>query len=223
MEIVWQAEDSLREKKVENDLKDLLKTMVAFANSVAPGDTAKIFIGERDNGTVQGVKNTDNIQKTVPKEAEKIYPEIYYKTEVYERDGKQCDRVDIKHNGQTPHFGGPSWVRRGTQSDPARADVFQQLIDLRSNTVTELAKWLGKKIIVSWANIEGPHVIGPNWCPCPCKLETVTGYFSTFTKWGHELRQSEPNTWLDLSWNDNEQVLHIFVNPTMRARPPFGW
>ena len=73
MDIVWQAEDSLREKKVESDLKDLLKTLVAFANSVAPGDTAKIFIGEKDDGTVQGVTNPDNIQKTVTKEAEKIY------------------------------------------------------------------------------------------------------------------------------------------------------
>jgi hypothetical protein len=85
MEIVWQAEDSLREKKVESDLKDLLKTLVAFANSVAPGDTAQIFVGERDDGTVQGVTNTDSIQKSVKKEAEKIYPGIYYKTEVYER------------------------------------------------------------------------------------------------------------------------------------------
>lgn len=99
MEIVWQPEDNLREKKVESDLKDLLKTMVAFANSVAPGDTAKIFIGERNDGTVQGVTNADNIQKTIVKEADKIYPEIYYRTEVYERDGKQCVRIDIKHNG----------------------------------------------------------------------------------------------------------------------------
>jgi hypothetical protein len=60
MNIVWQAEDSLREKKVESDLKDLQKTLVAFANSVAPGDTAKIFIGEKDDGTVQGVKDTDS-------------------------------------------------------------------------------------------------------------------------------------------------------------------
>jgi predicted HTH transcriptional regulator len=55
MNIVWQAEDSLREKKVESDLKDLLKTLVAFANSVAPGDVARIFIGEKDDGSVQGV------------------------------------------------------------------------------------------------------------------------------------------------------------------------
>jgi hypothetical protein len=32
IDIDWQAEDSLREKKVESDLKDLLKTLVAFAN-----------------------------------------------------------------------------------------------------------------------------------------------------------------------------------------------
>jgi predicted HTH transcriptional regulator len=95
MDIVWQAEDSLREKKVESGLKDLLKTMVAFANSVAPGDTARIFIGEKDDGTVQGVTNTDNIQKSLAKEAEKIYPEIYCRTEVYEREGKQCVRVEL--------------------------------------------------------------------------------------------------------------------------------
>src|SRR5580658_8069862 len=114
MPSVWQAEDSLTEKKLENDLQDLLKTLVAFANSVAPGDTAKIFIGERDDGTVQGVKSTDNIQKSVKKEADKIYPEIFYKTQVYERDGKQCVRVSIQHNGLAPHFGGQAWVRRGS-------------------------------------------------------------------------------------------------------------
>src|SRR6185312_2452304 len=98
-DIVWQAEDFLREKKTEGDLKDLLRTLVAFANSVAPDDTAKIFIGERDDGTVAGVTNADNIQKKVRDECDKIYPEIYYRTTVYQREGKTCVRVDIKHNG----------------------------------------------------------------------------------------------------------------------------
>jgi predicted HTH transcriptional regulator len=53
MNLVWQAEDSLREKKLQNDLGDLLKTMVAFANSVAPNDVAIILIGEKYDGTVQ--------------------------------------------------------------------------------------------------------------------------------------------------------------------------
>jgi len=116
VDIVWQAEDSLREKKVESDLKDLLKTLVAFANSVAPGDTAKIFIGEKDDGTVQGVTNPESINRTVAKEADRIYPPIYYQTEVYEREGRRCVLVTIKHNGQAPHFGGPAWVRQGSRT-----------------------------------------------------------------------------------------------------------
>ena len=138
--IVWQAEDSLREKKLENDLGDLLKTLVAFANSVAPGDTAQIFIGEKEDGTVQGVSNTDNIQKSVKKEADKIYPEIYYRTEVYERQGRQCVRVDIKHNEQAPHFGGTSWVRRGSVTVPATADVYQRIIEMRLVKTRELTR-----------------------------------------------------------------------------------
>jgi hypothetical protein len=77
MDIVWQAEDSLKEKKVENDLKDLLKRLVAVANSVAPDDTAKIFIGEKDYGKVRGVTDADNIQTNVKKEADKSHPEIH--------------------------------------------------------------------------------------------------------------------------------------------------
>src|SRR5713226_9450615 len=65
MDIVWQSEDSLREKKVESDLGDLLRTLVAFANSVGPDDTAQLFIGEKDDDTVQGVTNVDSIQKRI--------------------------------------------------------------------------------------------------------------------------------------------------------------
>jgi predicted HTH transcriptional regulator len=146
MNIVWQSEDSLREKKVESDLKDLLKTMVAFANSVAPGDTAQIFIGERDDGTVHGVSSPDNIQKKVRSESDRIYPEIYYRTEVYDRDGKQCVRVDIKHNGLAPHFGGAAWVREGSETIRATEELYQQLIDLRTEKVRVLAGWLNRQV-----------------------------------------------------------------------------
>ena len=61
MERLW--EDYLLERKVESDLKDLLKTLVAFANSIKPGHVATILIGERDDGTVTGCTNPDNIQK----------------------------------------------------------------------------------------------------------------------------------------------------------------
>jgi hypothetical protein len=159
VDIVWQAEDSLREKKGESDLGDLLKTLVAFANSVAPGDTAKIFIGEMDDGTVQGVTNPESINRSVTKEANKIYPPIYYQTEVYERDGRRCVRVDIKYNAQAPHFGGPAWVRQGSQTIKATETLYQQMIDQRQSKVRVLMQWLNKEITVE--GTEHPRAVAP--------------------------------------------------------------
>jgi Putative DNA-binding domain len=144
MEFPW--EDYLLERKTENDLKDLLKTMVAFANSVKPGHKAIILIGERDDGTAQGVKNPESINQTIRKEAEKIYPPIIWRPEVYEKDGKHCVRIEIEYSGETPHFGGIAWIRKGTSTIVASDEVFQRLIDLRSSKVRELGKWIGKKI-----------------------------------------------------------------------------
>lgn len=216
MDIVWQPEDSLREKKVESDLKDLLKTLVAFANSVAPGDTAQIFIGEKDDGTAQGVTNTENIQKKVRSECDKVYPEIYYKTEVYDRDGKRCVRVDIKHNALAPHFSGPAWVRRSAESLKATAEMYQQMIELRSSSVRGLASWLGKTVTVSW-NAGGTG----NWGSRPCNLVTVNANFCTFRSTEHNRERSEPTKWLTFSWDDEHQRPQIFVDPTMRSRMPW--
>jgi hypothetical protein len=220
MDIIWQAEDSLKEKKVESDLKDLLKTLVAFANSVAPGDTAQIFIGERNDGTVQGLTNPDNIQKRIRKEADEIYPEIYYRTEVYEREGSQCVRVDIRHNGLAPHFGGPAWVRKGSETIKATEQLYQQMVEIRLSKVRELPKWLGKSITVSWS-MAAHGVMGPNWYSVPCDLINVRAHFATFkNKQQQGGQKSEPIDWLDLSWDDNANRLQIYVSPQM-ARPPW--
>jgi hypothetical protein len=220
VDIVWQAEDSLREKKVESDLKDLLKTMVAFANSVAPNDTAKIFIGEKNDGSVQGVTDPDSIQKKVVKEAEKIYPEIYYRTEVYEREGKQCVRVDIRHNGLAPHFAGAAWVRKGSQTVRATEDLYQQMVSLRNDKARVMTQWLDKAVTVSYPLQEGAssplkahhrHVfielstliyVGNHWITVSIPLGD-----------GKRLERSEPIEYLLLSWDDVRKRLNIIVRP----------
>jgi hypothetical protein len=146
--------------------------------------------------------------------------EIYYRTEVYERDGKQCVRVDIKHNGLAPHFGGAAWVRRGPTSVPATAEIYQQLIELRLDKVRELTKWVGKPVTVSWSN-KSHGVMGPNWFACPCEVVRVTKDYSTFMNLGSKQEDSEPNEWLALSWDDAGKRLQVFVNPEMKSRPPW--
>ena len=113
-ELPW--EDNLLERKVESDLKDILKTLVAFANSVRPGHIAVLLIGEKDDGIVAGVTNPDNIQKRVREEYDKIYPDILWRSTIYQKEGKHCVRVEIEYSGNTPHFGGPACIRKGSET-----------------------------------------------------------------------------------------------------------
>ncbi len=149
-------EDNLLERKLESDLKDLLKTLVAFANSVKPGHTAIVLIGEKDDGTVQGVADPDATQRRIRKECDKIYPPILWDSRVYEKEGKHCVRVEIEYDGDTPHFGGAAWVRKGSETILANPECFQRLIDLRSSVVCELAKWLNREVTLRGDSLTVP-------------------------------------------------------------------
>jgi hypothetical protein len=128
--------------------------------------------------------------------------------------------VDIKHNGLAPDFGGPAWVRKGSQTIKANEDVYQQLMELRQSKVHELSKWLGKLVTVSWS-MSDHTVRGPNWAAFPCEVLNVTGHFCTFREKQQGRQQSEPIEWLDLSWDDGGNCLKVYVNPKMKGRPPW--
>jgi hypothetical protein len=223
-EFPW--EDNLLERKVESDLKDLLKTLVAFANSVKPGHTATILIGEKDDGTIQGVKNPDNIQKKIRRECEKIYPPILWRSRVYEKEGKYCIRVEIEYDGETPHFGGPAWVRQGSETIMATEETFQKLIDLRSSIVFELAKWLNKEVTVHGDTSTVPpsrkeEGFGPpkvrlfkhrwKWEEF-VKIVFVNNFWITFEKLETGDRVSEPLSKLALSYDDKKDQLKVIIS-----------
>jgi hypothetical protein len=221
-DLVW--EDTLLERKVESDLKDILKTMVAFANSVRPDHVGVIIIGEKDDGTVVGVNNPDNIQKRVREEAEKIYPEIVWRSLVYDAGGKKCVKVEIEHSGDTPHFGGPAWVRRGSETIKATEEVFQRLIDVRTDLVRELAKWIDKEVTVFGDQGSVPPdrqsllgtrvaVFGHRWpTNVIAVLRTVNRHWVTLERKDNAKNQSEPLKKLTLSFDDERGQLKIIVS-----------
>lgn len=217
-EAVW--EDNLLERKVESDLKDLLKTLVAFSNSVSPGHTAIILIGEKDDGSVQGVKNPDNIQKKVRETCDKIYPPILWRSSVYEKNSVSCVRVEIEYDGETPHFGGAAWVRRGSITQHASEEAFQKLIDFRLSKTRELAKWIDKEITVEPDLGETIHThqgrsdrIIPRLRHSRYKatLRHANSFWTTFEY--NDQRHSEPLDKILLSWDDKDNVLKIMVKP----------
>jgi len=221
---IW--EDNLLEKKLESDLKDLLKTLVAFANSVKPNHKAILLIGERDDGIVQGVTNPDNIQKQIRKDCEKIYPPIIWRSTVYEKENKFCIRVEVDYDGETPHFGGIAWVRKGSESIIASEEMFQQLIDLRLELVRELALWLDKEVSVYGdqssipskprnPNVHySPFDIGfiHRWkAETSAKIVSVNKFWVTFENIETHEKMSEPLGKLTLSYDDKKERLKVIV------------
>ncbi|OFW05507.1 MAG: hypothetical protein A3G20_06750 [Acidobacteria bacterium RIFCSPLOWO2_12_FULL_59_11] len=217
-ELPW--EDALLERKVESDLKDLLKTLVAFANSVRPEHTATILIGEKNDGTVQGVTNPDQIQKKVRSDCDEIYPSIVWRSQVYERDGKHCVRVEIEYSVETPHFGGIAWVRRGSETVKAADEVFQRLIEFRLSKVRELAMWLDKEVTVkgetgvppvgSYFSGSTSNPYHPRWHEqADAKLNFVNSFWATFEV--ESKNHSEPLEKLTLSWDDSKNRLLLLV------------
>jgi hypothetical protein len=210
-------EDHLLERKTDRDLKDIKRTAVAFANSVTPGHTARILIGESNDGRTTGIENPDEQQRKVRSELEKIYPPIVWRQRLYEKEGKTCIEIEIEHSSNTPHFGDAAWVRKGSETIKATEEVFQWLIDTRSSKVRELGKWLGRDVIVSWS--AGQHAVaGPNWTRIECRLVGISTFFATFKRKADNRERSEPISWLELSWDDNQKQLRIFVNPEMSKK-----
>jgi predicted HTH transcriptional regulator len=136
---VW--EDHLLERKTDRQSKDIRRTAVAFANSVRPGHTAVILIGEENDGKVSGVSNPDDFQMKVRKELDGIYPSIVWKQSLYEKEGKVCIRIEIEYSGDTPHFGDAAWIRRGSESVAASSEQLGILVSLRSGKVRTLSEW----------------------------------------------------------------------------------
>lgn len=227
MNLPW--EDNLLERKVESDLKDLLKTLVGFANSVKPGHIATILIGERNDGSIAGVTNPDNIQKTIRNECDKIYPPIIWRSKVYEKEGEKCVKIEVEFSGETPHFGGPAWIRRGSETVKATDDLFQKLVNLRNGKVFELGKWVGKEVTIHADQSHIPPLLineygtpagrqkkfvykhrWPKEESC-VKLISVNNFWATFLKTDTNTNHSEPLEKITLTFDDVNNRLKIIV------------
>lgn len=164
MDSPW--EHRLLERKTDTySNEDYLKTLVAFANSVHPDEVAVFLIGESDDGTVTGIKNLAGMQEKIRKLAESIYPPIDWRPSIYEQEGQECLRIEIRYNGDTPHFGGPAWIRKGNRTEKAPDEIFQQLIEIRSNPTRELMKWLGREVTLfgDESSVNPRHHRAHNW------------------------------------------------------------
>jgi predicted HTH transcriptional regulator len=141
-------EDNYIERKTFGDKKkDWLKTVVAFSNTVPLGETGVLFIGAKNDGTVEDQNvNLDTLQKTFNEEIAKVYPPVSCQMQILEDGAKQCLAILIPGSKDRPHFAGPAFIRKGSETIVASESLFNQLIAERQSKPYTILRWKGKQI-----------------------------------------------------------------------------
>ena len=130
--------------------------------------------------------------------------------------------MEIEYSGETPHFGAPAWVRRGSETVKASDEVFQRLIEFRLGKVRELEQWLNKEITVDVdlgsMKFEERKMRGyPRWPEQhSARLRFVSSFWATFEAFEGNLPQgsktlSEPLEKLMRSWDNKSNRLKVLV------------
>jgi predicted HTH transcriptional regulator len=143
------VEDATVERKVASDLRDAIRTAVAFSNSLPIGDPGIIFYGVRDNGQPEGIADSgiESHLMKLSKELGNIYPAIFPQLLARKTsEGLNFVAVIVTGSPNRPHFAGQSYIRDGTKTVPASEDNFQAVIASRNSKTNEILKSLDKLI-----------------------------------------------------------------------------
>ncbi len=131
-------EDQFTERKSAGvKASEIRRTACAFANSLPASSSGVLFVGLDDqSGAVNGVINTDQLQKRVNDALRDCYPLIAgVQQAVLQVNGGHVLAVVVPASDNRPHFTGPAYVRRGSESVNASVELFQELIDSRHSKV----------------------------------------------------------------------------------------
>ena len=145
------AEDNFVERKPEGaNRSELRRTVVAFANSTPEGQIAVLFLGLHDKGMIIGVQNPDALQKTIGDVCGgDIYPPVDFFSRAIQVDGKTVVAICVPSSRRKPHFAGPAFVRRGSESVVASVELYEELIASRVDKCRQILAWRGQIITVT--------------------------------------------------------------------------
>lgn len=129
------SEDRFTERKSKGASSEKIReTLIAFANSLQDGEEAILFIGVSDKGSFLGVDNVDKRQREIRSDAQtKCYPPIQIQCEVLKESGIEVLAVTVPFSRNKPHFGGPAYVRVGSENVRATQEILENLITSRND------------------------------------------------------------------------------------------
>jgi hypothetical protein len=213
-------EDRFTERKASCQFSDVIKAIVAFANSVPENRTAVMFIGVNDRGEIVGVENPDKQQKTIRNICEnECYPAIWVNMEVLQIDGKAVIAVEVPYCRQKPYFAGPAYIRIGSESIKASDELYKQLL-LRN---IDKLQWIIDRKEIIW-KVEGVgkglgitkyRVPGNVHESAECKIEEITPYFIRFKNIENDTYFTEELCFVNISWDDKGNRPKIIIRYPM--------
>lgn len=208
------SETTFVERKSASDTQDILKTVVAFANTLRPDQEGVLFLGVTDKGIIQGHNSTelDSLQKKFVDKTQNIYPERpYYTTHTVHKDDKSCLAIVISGGSHKPYFAGPPYLRIASTTKAASQEQFEQLLATRSDKAYFLQQWLDRAITIrTFSRIEGiayrmdKHESEATLLACNGFYVTV---FLNNGRWSYPLNR------VDIAFDHRKDRLEIEINP----------
>jgi hypothetical protein len=216
-ELLKAPEDALLERKPGTVNRDeIRRTVVAFANSVQNGQEAILLIGVDDRGNVLGVENTDTKQKEVRRVcAEDCYPEIAHQSQVFVIEGKPLVIVTVPPSRRRPHFAGPAYVRRGSESIAATAEVYEDLINSRVDKCRVLQTWRGATItyIEDRYRLQHGRVPGEWRASGECRIESSDAHRVRIQELGSQAFYTLRLEQVEIGYDEQKHRNSITVHP----------
>jgi hypothetical protein len=151
IERLGNAEDNSVERKSNGvNRQELRQTISAFANSMEIDHCGVLFIGVADDGTLVGVANPDDLQRTIGRVCrDECYPPVTtYDMAVLPNNGAPIVAVVVYGSPDRPHFTGPAYVRRGAESVASSRELFEELIASRNEKTAHILNMRGQVITV---------------------------------------------------------------------------
>jgi hypothetical protein len=216
-------EDQFVERKLEGaGSSEFKKALVAFANSVPPNRTAILFVGAADNGELRGVSNPDKLQRTLRNLAEtECYPPIYINLESILESGATAVAAIISHSTRRPHFAGPAYIRRGSESIVATEEVYRDLLLSQDDKRRFLIDHKDDLWTLEFLNKE-PGATEPLFdthakSSAECKIIELTAFFVRFRNISSNILFTEMLLDIHVSYDDKRQRPKLAVWPTGRV------
>ena len=162
-------EDQFVERKTVADLNDSLKTVVGFANSAPIGMPCVLYIGVKDDGQFEDREHDfDSVQKTLNRLLQKIYPRAAYFPKLLTKGSRTALAVLVPGSELRPHFSGPSYVRRGSETIEASQSQFDSLVAMRNGKVYRLMQYAGKQVtVINMSLLGNGTFMRGNWSTVP--------------------------------------------------------